>query len=158
MSLKELFGSINIDGGAIAVIALLAMTVIQVTPIKLNPWSAILGWLGKQLNREVIEKVSSIEHRLDNHVKEAERAGLKAKRRAILSFGSSVIRGTNYHKEQFDYIIQECDSYERYCREHDVANGVATASISEIRRIYADRLRHNSFLQEQASSESFEEE
>lgn len=153
MSITDIINGISAEGGPIAVIVILLLTVIQIVPIKLNPWSIILGWIGKQLNKDVIEKIDKVEERLNTHIKDSEEAELKARRTSILDFSSSVIRGTNYHKEKFDFMINECDSYEKYCKDNNIKNGVAEASISEIRRIYKERLRHNDFLSHQVKIE-----
>lgn len=150
MTIKELFEMLMEDRGPIILIVLAAMTLVQVTPIKLNPWSALFKWFGKQINKEVIEKIDTIEKRLDKHIKDSEDSELNTRRTEILDFSSSVIRGVNYHKEKFDFMIKECDSYEKYCSDNKVVNGVAAASIAEIRRIYQEHLRNDDFLHEKA--------
>ena len=148
MTLQEILETVVADRGPIVLICLAAMTLIQITPIKLNPWSALFKWLGKQINKEVIDKIDLVEKRLDQHIKDSEDNELTARRSAILDFSSSVIRGVNYHREKFDFMIKECDSYEKYCKDNDVKNGVAQASIEEIRRIYQEHLRNSDFLTE----------
>lgn len=149
MTIKELANIIAQDGGPVSLVIMIAMTIIQVIPqIKLNPWSAIVQWIGRQLNAEVISKIEKVESRLDLHIKDSEEQDLKARRTSILDFSSSVIRGVNYHKEKFDFMITECDSYEKYCADNEIKNGVAEASIAEIRRIYKEHLRNDDFLVE----------
>lgn len=54
MTIKEiLYGS----GGALV----LVMSLLQVSKININPWTAIFSWIGKQLNHEVLSKVSGLE-------------------------------------------------------------------------------------------------
>lgn len=136
------------DRGPILLIFFIATSLVQISPININPWSAILKWLGRQMNHDVIEKVDNIEARLDAHIKDYAETTLKARRSSILDFGSSVIRGTNHQREKFDFMISECDSYQEYCKENKIKNGVADASIAEIRRIYQLHLRNNDFLVE----------
>lgn len=152
MTIKDLMEMVIEDRGPILLVFVIATTLIQVAPININPWSAIFKWLGGQLNTEVIDKVDKIEVRLDEHIKDSMENELKARRTSILDFSSSVIRGVNYHKEKFDFMINECDSYVKYCKENEIINGVADASIAEIRRIYQEHLRNDDFLVEKASS------
>ena len=152
MTIQQLFEMIVQDREPIALIVLIAMTIIQVTPIKLNPWSAIFKWIGKQINKEVVEKIDVIEKRLDDHIENSTEAELKVRRMAILDFSSAILRRTNYHREKFDFMIKECDSYEAYCTENNIKNGVAEASIAEIRRVYQEHLRNSDFLVEQKPS------
>ena len=147
--------AIKQDGAGWAVIILLVMTIIQISPIKLDPWTKIANFIERSLNRIVIEKlekvdkkVDSVEEKLNNHILESESAALQQKRSDILSFGSSIISGKNYNKEKFDFMIRCCDEYEKYCHENKVVNGVADATIREIRRIYGVRLSEGSFLKE----------
>lgn len=147
--------AIKQDRAGWAVIILLAMTVIQISPIKLDPWTKIANFIERGLNKMVLEKVDKIgkkvdlvEEKLNNHILESESSALQQKRSDILSFGSSIISGKNYNKEKFDFMISCCDEYEKYCHENKVANGVADATIKEIRRIYSVRLSEGSFLRE----------
>lgn len=159
MTIQKLMENIVADRGPIFLVFFLIMTLIQITPIKLNPWSAIFKWLGKQLNTDVLAKMNTLEKRIDaveeaqkSHIQESKEDELKARRISILDFSSSILRGVNYHREKFDFMINECDSYEEYCKKNEIKNGVAEASIAEIRRIYQEHLRNNDFLVEKSHS------
>lgn len=153
MTVKEMAEALLADKGPIMLVCFIAMTLIQVSPIKINPWSAIFRWLGNQLNADVLDKINTVEDRLDLHIKDSAEAELKARRTSILDFSSSVIRGVNYHKEKFDFMITECDNYQTYCHENDIKNGVAEASIAEIRRIYQEHIRNDDFLVERVKQD-----
>ncbi len=160
MSFTEIFEMLANEEGFWIGLGIFILSIIEVTPIKINPWSALFGWIGKKANKEVIDRldktdkridgvdgrIDGLDKRLDEHIVNSLETELKQRRMAILDFSSSLIRGMNYHKEKYDFMIAECDSYEKYCNENDIVNGVATASIAEIRRIYGERLRTGSFL------------
>lgn len=148
MTIQEIAESIVADRGPIILVIMLMMTFVEITPIKLSPWTAIFNWFGKRLNKEVTTKIDKIEDRLEHHIQESEQSELKARRMAILDFSSSIIRGVNYHREKFEFMINECDQYEKYIDENKIKNGVAEASIAEIRRIYQEHLRNHDFLVE----------
>ena len=57
MSLEEIL----LGGGGVL---LAAMTLIQVAPIKVNPWSAVAKAIGRAINGEVIAKVDQLERDL----------------------------------------------------------------------------------------------
>ena len=61
MSLKDIF----LNGGGIL---LILMTLVQIAPIKINPWSAIAKLIGRAINGEVLKKLDSVEKRLDCHI------------------------------------------------------------------------------------------
>ena len=52
MTLNDLFSG----GGAVGVL-LVALTLIEIAPIKINPWSKIGKAIGKCVNGDVIEKL-----------------------------------------------------------------------------------------------------
>ena len=162
MTIKQIIELISKDGSSWIILIIILASLIQISPIKINPWTSFANWLGKALNKPVIaevakvnKKVEEVEKKLDNHITESENQALQSTRSEILSFGSSIISGKNYNKEKFDFMISKCDKYEKYCRENNVANGVADATIREIRRIYAFRLADGSFLKE---GRSYDEE
>ena len=49
MSIQEI---LTAGGGTLIVL----LTLVQIAPIKLNPWSAIIKWIGHALNAEVLER------------------------------------------------------------------------------------------------------
>ena len=57
MNLEEIL----LGGGGVL---LAAMTLIQVAPIKVNPWSAIAKAIGRAINGEVIAKVDQLEREM----------------------------------------------------------------------------------------------
>ena len=50
-------------------IVLAAMTLIQIAPIKLDPWSAIARAVGRAINKDVIDKLDETREILDTHIK-----------------------------------------------------------------------------------------
>lgn len=57
-------------------------------------------------------------------------------RRDILNFYDACRNGQKHTKEQFDFIIHQCDCYEKYIQDHDIKNGIIEVAIKEIRRLY----------------------
>lgn len=163
MTIKEIIEEIFADRGPLIALFIVATAIIQISPIKINPWSAMIKWIGKHLNTDVASKVdgveakvdgldtriADIEERLNNHIADSEAADIRERRQAILDFASSLMRNTNYNREKFEFMMNECDSYQEYCRDNNIINGVADTSIGEIRRIYNERYRNNDFLIEQ---------
>ena len=61
MSIQEL-----LTGGGRAVV--LALTVIQVAPVKINPWSAIAKAIGRAINAEVLAELERTRIKLDDQL------------------------------------------------------------------------------------------
>ena len=155
MSVKDLVTIIANDGRLWAVIIIILTSLIQISPLKFNPWSKVAEWLGRALNKSVIDKVEEIDKKIQevdkklaDHITESENKALQDTRSEILSFGSAIVYGTNYTKEQFDFMIASCDRYEKHCRDNNIINGVADATIKEIRRVYSLRLSQDTFLKQ----------
>ena len=129
-------------------ILVILMTLIQIAPIKLNPWDKILTWLGNHMNADIVKRVDVIEAKLDEHIKESSDERIRKVRADILSFGNSCMNGRKHTKEEFEFVISECDQYEKYIEKTKSKNGVATTAISEIRRLYKKGIHDNSFLKE----------
>ena len=129
-------------------ILVILMTLIQIAPIKLNPWDKILTWIGNHMNADIVKRVDVIEAKLDEHIKESSDEMIRKVRADILSFGNTCMNGRPHTKEEFEFVISECDQYEKYIEKTQSKNGVATATIAEIRRLYKKGLHDNSFLKE----------
>ena len=129
-------------------ILVILMTLIQIAPIKLNPWDKILTWIGNHMNADIVKRVDVIEAKLDEHIKESSDERIRKVRADILSFGNSCMNGRKHTKEEFEFVISECDQYEKYIEKTKSKNGVATTAISEIRRLYKKGIHDNSFLKE----------
>ena len=151
---------------------------IEVIPkFKFSPWSALFGWLGSKLNSkldhkistqvgnlaermdkrddEIHDKIDMIDRKVDilsanfnDHVAEYELKSLQDTRRDILDFCNSCMNGRLHTREEFDFVIAECDTYERYISEKKVKNGVIEAAIKEIKRLYDKCIQEHSFLVE----------
>ena len=47
----------------------LLLTIIQIAPIKINPWDKILVWFGNHMNADIVRRVDVIEEKLDEEFK-----------------------------------------------------------------------------------------
>lgn len=136
----------EISIGVIIVIVL--MSLVEVSKIKINPWSWLLGLIGKKLNSGIDKKVSEIEAKLDKHIADDETEKLETKRRDILDFANACMNGRRHTQEQFNFVIKKCDEYELYIEKNHIKNGEISSAISEIRRLYTKCRQRNSFLKE----------
>lgn len=98
--------------------------------------------------KDLNKKVDEMHTRLDEHISESKTNEVRRRRTEILDFANSCMNKRKHSQEEFEFIIQECDSYEKYCDDNDIRNGIADAAITEIKRIYAECLHEDSFLKE----------
>lgn len=120
-----------ISSGGLTLVAVLSL--IQIAPIKVNPWSSIARAIGKQLNGEVLDKID------ENEAKNA--------RYRILRFDDEIRHGKKHTEEHFNQILDDIDMYNDYCREHPkYPNSKAVLAIANIKRVYAKCKDEDSFL------------
>ena len=122
-------------------------TLIQFTPLKVNPWSFCLKKIKTLLYGEVLKEIEQINKKLDGHIEKNELDGTKACRLRILRFNDELIRKMDHTKEHFDEILEDISYYEKYCETHpNYVNAKAELSIENIRRVYRHCEKTNSFL------------
>lgn len=141
--------------------ALLLLTLVQIAPIKLNPWNAIASWLGKALNADVLKELQEVKRqqeqtntRLDVRVQVEDERNADAQREKILRFNMELVRKLPHTWEDFIEILRVMDEYEKYCKAHpDYKNNRATQAVANIKRVYAERLEKNDFDKAGAEAE-----
>lgn len=128
-------------------VLLILMTIIQITPIKINPWSWIARLIGRSINGEVLDKVDNLSKELADHKAKSEERHATLCRAHILRFGDEVLHGIPHSKEGYDNILLDIDAYEEYCEKHPgYKNNVAIATIKNIKRMYQKHIEEDSFL------------
>lgn len=131
--------------GAVGLIALLSL--VQIAPIEINPWSFIARSIGKAMNREIIEKVDKVQRSLDEHIIANEERDVKQCRLRVLRFNDEIIQGQKHTREHFNEILDDITEYEHYCDDHpDYENSKAVLAIENVKRIYRQCEEDNSFL------------
>ena len=158
MTFKEFITSIGFGSGVSfwGVIAFLMSIGIEIIPkVKWKPWSSLLMWIGSKINARTIAKVDALDQKVDDlakeltkHIADSEINSLQDNRRDILDFCNSCMNKRKHTKEEYDFVIAQCDSYEKYIEKNDIKNGVISAAIREIRRLYEKCIQENSFLKE----------
>lgn len=151
MTLKDLILMYRKDVG---VTLLVILTLVQITPIKLNPWSWLAKKLGNALNADLKNQITGLQGEvsdLRNEISEVKESigesEALASRTRILHFGDELLRGDPHTKEHFDQILRDCDTYEDYCLDHPkFENNVAVMTIGRIKSVYQERLEKNDFL------------
>ena len=145
---------------------------IEITPIKFNPWSWLAKKLGSAFNGEVMKEISNLKTKMDEEIgtlktevsgidqkvkdikkdvadirEEAKEREATNRRTRILEFGDEILHGVDYSKEHFDQILIDITEYEHYCDDHPhYMNHVASATIKHIKNVYQKCLEEDSFL------------
>ena len=134
-------------------IVILLLTIIQIAPIKINPWSAIGKAIGRALNSEVLKELEEVKQvqqtaqaKLDAHIRVDDERNADMHRMRILQFNNELIRDIPHTREDFIEVLSEMDFYEHYCKTHpEYKNNRASHAIANINRVYDEMLQNHDF-------------
>lgn len=139
-TIKQIF---MYGGGGLVIL----LTLVQVAPIKLNPWTWLGRLIGRAINGEVIEKVETLTQDVKKNKADDDEQWASLSRSHILRFGDELLHGVAHSKEHFDQILLDISKYESYCESHkDYLNDVAHETIKHIKQTYQKCLEENNFL------------
>ena len=142
MTLTELFWG---GGGLLC----LLFGLVEIAPVKWNPWSALAKALGRAVNADLLRELSATKAALEEHIRLDDERNADGHRAKILAFNTELLRGIDHTREDFIEVLAEIDQYESYCRAHpDYKNNRARHAVANIGRVYDDRLAKHDFLGE----------
>lgn len=138
--------------GALFLVAISGL--IQVSPIKLDPWSMLAKKIGNAINQDIITKVDALENTVaeiqktnDKRAAQEDERNACIARQRVLRFGDEVRHGQNHSEEHYNDILEDITAYESYCSTHpNFKNQKAQSTIKIIVKAYEDHMRHNDFL------------
>lgn len=158
MNLNEVF----FGGAGILVII---MSLFQIAPVKINPWTYIAKKIGTALNGELSTKVDNIYSDLSHEIGELKTGMTKlenitkdleekideneavACRSRIIRFGDELYHKIDHTKEHFDQILADITKYQLYCDNHkNFKDTVAEMTIEQIKATYRDVFIEGRFL------------
>ena len=92
----ENFGSSFLFYGAIL------CTIVQISPIKVDPLDFILGWIGDRFNSGMNKRIKNMEKQLDEHIKDSKQDEANKKRQYLVNFVNEGVNGKRHTKESFE--------------------------------------------------------
>ena len=157
MKLTELLNQLNL--GNLSILIFLVLSLVEISPIKINPWSMLIKWIARvlgiiELKTEIIQvqdRMDELEKKIDNmKISEEEKEQLKealAARRRILRFNDELLLKIKHSKEMFDDILKDITDYDNYCRTHpDFMNQKAVFAEQNVGKAYKKCMEENDFL------------
>lgn len=140
MTIHELLTS----GGCVAIII---MSLIEISPIKVNPWKAIARWFGRAINGDILDEINEMKSQIKDIQNEARERDVVSCRTRILRFGDELLHDVRHSKEHFDQILMDINEYEIYCNTHpNFKNNQAVMTIKHIKTIYAECMEDRGFI------------
>lgn len=130
-----------------------SMTLVQITPIKINPWTWLARMIGRAINGDVLKEIAELkggqketQRKLDSHIALDDERNADDHRTLILQFNRELMRDVPHTLEDFIEILTVIDKYNKYCDGHkDYPNSRAVHAIANIERVYDERLRKRDF-------------
>lgn len=120
--------------GWIAGILAVTSTVIQISPIKVNPWSWLARKVGSAINHETNDKVDKLAAQVTKLQNSVDESAAKLAREKILEFGDDLIYQPErkHSKDRFDDVVQHITEYDAYCAEHPGFKNHMTESTTKV--------------------------
>lgn len=144
---QEVWGSIGQWlGNNLWIIIFLISLVIQITPIKINPWSALFQWIGKTITSSNSNKIDGLITKVDKIDQDVMNNEKDRIRWEILDFANSCRNGRQHTRDEFQHIVELHDKYLQLLKKTNDKNGVFQVEYEYIQKLYAERLEKNDFL------------
>lgn len=115
------------------------ITLVQISPIKLDPWKWILKKVGQAINGDIRKDLAELK-------RDFEETKAQDKRWNILNFASSCRKGEEHSREEWKHAISEIREYEEYTKKKNITNGVIEEDSKYLRELYHERNVRNDFL------------
>ena len=119
---------------------------IQITPIKLNPWSAIFKWIGNIITADTRKDIKELKTSVDEQQKAIDDNEKDRIRWEVLDFANSCRNGRRHTTDEYYHIISLKTKYDDLLEKTGEKNGVFEAEYKYILKLYAERQEKNDFL------------
>ena len=126
---------------------------IEITPVKINPVSTLLKFVGSNINADLKAEISAVKteiattkesvQKIDNKVDNNE---IDRIRWEILDFANSCRNHKKHTKEEFDHIISLNQKYHKILDEREEENGQVDMAFDYIGKLYRKCMETNGFL------------
>ena len=112
---------------------------IQITPIKINPWSALFKWIGKTITGNACSKIDGLIDKVEKIEKDVKTNEKDRIRWEILDFANSCRNNRKHTRDEFQHIVALNDKYKRLLSETNDTNGVFGVEYNYIQDLYAKK-------------------
>ena len=121
-------------------------TFIEVSKIKINPWSSLFKWIGNCLMADVKAEIKEVKEEQKELTRQRAIDAADRIKAEIFSFYNECQKGQRHSEGEFSYIIQQNTKYEKLIEETKEPNGVYEAEYKYILAIYEKCQREKDFL------------
>lgn len=118
----------------------------QISPIKWNPITSFVKWIGKALTSSLDDKIDDIATSVDELRENVNTNEKDRIRWEILDFANSCRNGRDHSHDEFKHIVELHDKYKALLEETGDKNGVFDTEYKWIQALYEEKLQKNDFL------------
>lgn len=117
-----------------------ALTLIQISPLKLNPWSWVVTLLRKLLGTEGLrDDIKQLDAKVKSLERDIARTRSKEVRKEIIDFAEELKRGKMYHLAEFEEVGRIVDEYRKLIDKYDFKNAYCVAQMEYIEEQMKER-------------------
>lgn len=152
MLFKQIWDVISNHPGTVSGIIIIFLSLVEVSKIRLNPWTAIGRLIGKfigikSLSDKIDETSKNLDvankkiNKLDNKIDENDTVAARVR---ILRFASEIMDRRYHNKDSWDQTMIDIAKYEGYVAAHpDFKNGITEPTNEYIKDQYRIRMEKN---------------
>lgn len=137
---------IKINCGLAAAVITVLGVFIEISPIKINPLTALFRWAGNALNGNTSKQLNSMTRQLDDISDRIDKIEINDMRSTLLDFANSCMNKRSHTKEEFEHMIDLHTQYEDTISKKSMRNGRVDLAFKYISDLYTECLNDNSFL------------
>ncbi len=134
MGMDEIFTGLG--AGYLAAGVILLLSLIQISPLELNPWDKILGWLGRKINSETEARLEKVERQIQD-------MWIYNHRHSILTFARECRSEITHSPDEWMNVLNVAEEYEKYVNENKITNGIITQDTEFLRSLYQELSREH---------------
>lgn len=145
MLLKQIWDVISNHPGIVSGIIIIFLSLVEVSKIKLNPWTALGRLIGRLLGiKSLSDKIDSVIKTVDELDNKIDENDTVAARVRILRFASEIMDRRYHNKDSWDQTMIDIAKYEGYVTAHPkFKNGITEPTIEYIKDQYRERMEKN---------------
>lgn len=117
-----------------------AITLFEVAPIKINPWSKLFHWIGNAINGDIKKELSELK-------REFELSKAEEMRWNILNYANSCRKNERHSKDEWRHVVDQIKEYKEYTTRKNISNGVIEEDAKYLMELYHERNLKNDFLE-----------
>lgn len=116
------------------VLMIIFLSLIQISPLKINPWDKIFQWIGDKINKDTQANIDKMQRKIDS-------MWVSAHRNLILKFARECRSNIEHSPDEWAYILNIAEEYENYTNENHISNGIIKQDTQFLRTLYQELSR-----------------